>query len=150
MKFSEKLKRAMQELQINQAKVASLTGKSKGSISQYLSDQQIPPEKVQRDIAVSLGLAPDYFEQDETAVNILPHIEVRNGVIPRLRVTDAAKLLRMNHTTVEKGLQQGVFPWGYGIMTSVNPETGRKNWTYFINANRFAAIEGVGDIANGI
>ena len=56
MTFSEKLKKAMQDLNINQAQVVGLTGKSKGSVSQYISGKQIPSEKVQCDIAVSLGL----------------------------------------------------------------------------------------------
>lgn len=114
MKFSEKLKRAMQQLGISQAQVVGLTGKSKGSISMYLNDKTTPSEKVQSDIAVSLGLAPDYFEQEEAAV-----------------------LLGMDKGTVRKGLQQGVFPWGYAIKTSEN------RWAYFINARRFAEIERV-------
>ena len=56
MNFSEKLKTAMQELHLNQRQVCGMTGKSKGSVSQYLSGKQIPSEDVQRDIAVSLGL----------------------------------------------------------------------------------------------
>ena len=40
MKFSEKLKQAMQQLGINQAQVVGLTGKSKGSISMYLNDNE--------------------------------------------------------------------------------------------------------------
>ena len=54
MKFSEKLKQAMQQLGINQAQVVGLTGKSKGSISMYLNDKTTPSEQVQSDIAVSL------------------------------------------------------------------------------------------------
>lgn len=50
-------------------------------------------------------------------------------------VEDAAKLLSMNQNTVRKGLQQGVFPWGYAIKTSEN------RWTYFINARSFSEIE---------
>lgn len=73
MMFSEKLKKAMQELEINQAKVVSLTGKSKGSISQYLSGKQTPSEKVQGDIAVSLGLAPDYFEKEDGELDVCGH-----------------------------------------------------------------------------
>lgn len=134
MKFSERLKRAMQELNLNQAQVVGLTGKSKGSISMYLNDKTTPSEKVQSDIAVSLGLAPDYFEQEDTKVVIQ---KVKNGSIPELDVKIAAKLLGMNHNTVRKGLQQGVFPWGYAIHTSEH------RWVYFINAQRFAEIEGV-------
>lgn len=137
MMFSEKLKTAMQELHLNQRQVCGMTGKSKGSVSQYISGKQIPSEKVQRDIAVSLGLDQDYFTKDNSQTVVLPTKEVRNGVIPRLDVEKAAKLLQMNHNTVRKGLQQGVFPWGYGIQTSGN------RWVYFINAERFAEIEGI-------
>lgn len=137
MAFSEKLKTAMQELHLNQRQVCGMTGKSKGSVSQYLSGKQIPSEDVQRDIAVSLGLDQDYFKKDDSQTVVLPTKEVRNGVIPRLDVEKAAKLLQMNHNTVRKGLQQGVFPWGYAIKTSEN------RWCYFINAKRFAEIEGI-------
>lgn len=137
MMFSEKLKKAMQELHLNQRQVCGMTGKSKGSVSQYLSGKQIPSEDVQRDIAVSLGLDQDYFKKDDSQTVVLPTKEVRNGVIPRLDVEKAAKLLQMNHNTVRKGLQQGVFPWGYAVKTSEH------RWSYFINAKRFAEIEGV-------
>ena len=133
MNFSEKLKKAMQDLGINQAKVVSLTGKSKGSISQYLSGKQTPSAEVQRDIAVSLGLNPDYFEQETPTLELA---KKTNGV-QTLDVMVAAKLMHMNHVTVRKGLQQGVFPWGYAIKTSEN------RWVYFINAIRFAEIERV-------
>ena len=125
----------MQELHLNQRQVCGMTGKSKGSVSQYLSGKQIPSEDVQRDIAVSLGLDQDYFTKDNSQTVVLPTKEVRNGVIPRLDVEKAAKLLQMNHNTVRKGLQQGVFPWGYAIKTSEN------HWCYFINAKRFSEIE---------
>ena len=137
MNFSEKLKTAMTELHLNQRQVCGMTGKSKGSVSQYLSGKQIPSEDVQRDIAVSLGLDQDYFTKDNSQTVVLPTKEVRNGVIPRLDVEKAARLLQMNHNTVRKGLQQGVFPWGYAIKTSEN------HWCYFINAKRFSDIEGV-------
>lgn len=135
MNFSDKLKSAMQQLGINQAKVVSLTGKSKGSISQYISGKQTPSTEVQRDIAVSLGLNPDYFEQNSEQVQL----NVKGSVdgIKTLDVTEVAKVMHMNHNTVRKGLQQGVFPWGYAIKTSEN------RWVYFINALRFAEIEGV-------
>ena len=61
MLFSRRLAEAMQKLNLNQVQVCGLTGKSKASISQYLSGKQTPPENVQSDIAVSLGLPADYF-----------------------------------------------------------------------------------------
>ena len=135
--FGEKLKQAMQDLHLNQVQVCGLTGKSKGSISQYLSGKQVPSEAVQRSIAVALGLASDYFAKPEKGTTMLPKTELRNKVIERLDVCEAAKLLQMNHNTVREGLKQGVFPWGYAIHTSDN------RWTYFINAKRFAEIEGL-------
>lgn len=91
MKFSEKLKQAMQQLGINQAQVVGLTGKSKGSISMYLNDKTTPSEQVQSDIAVSLGLNPDYFEQEETTVTFKPS-KCEDG-IPTLTVHEVAKLI---------------------------------------------------------
>ncbi len=131
MKFSEKLKKAMQQLGINQAQVVRLTGKSKGSVSMYLSDKTVPPESVQSDIAVSLGLAPDYFEQEEP---ILKFMKSGQGVIPQLHVEDVAKLMRKDEKTIRDGLRQGRFEWGYGIKTS-------SRWTFFINATAFAEKE---------
>lgn len=138
MKFNEKLKEAMQQLGLKQSQIVGMTGCSKGSISQYLSGKNTPSADKQRDIAVSLGLAPDYFEKEEGQAVIVPTPKKSNdGCIRQLPVEVAAKLLKMNHNTVRKGLQQGVFPWGYAIHTSEH------RWVYFINAARFAEIEGV-------
>lgn len=81
MTFSEKLKQAMQELHLNQRQVCGMTGKSKGSVSQYLSGKQIPSEDVQAAIAVALGLEENYFSKEEEAVVVLPTKEVRNVLI---------------------------------------------------------------------
>lgn len=108
---------------------------SKGSISMYLNDKTTPSEQVQSDIAVSLGLTPDYFEQEETPVTFKPS-KCEDG-IPTLTVHEVAKLMHKHTNTIALGLQQGVFPWGYAIHTSEH------RWSYFINAKRFAEIEGV-------
>ena len=136
MTFSEKLKKAMHDLELNQRQVCGLTGKSKGSVSQYLSGKQIPSEKAQSDIAVSLGLDPDYFTTEDEKPMIAKEA-LTDGKIKRMLPEEAAVYLGMDKETVRKGLQQGVFPWGYAVKTSEN------RWSYFINANRFAAIEGV-------
>ena len=137
MKFAEKLKKAMQELGLNQRQVVTLTGKSKGSVSQYLSGKQIPSPDAQSAMAVSLGLDADYFTKDDERLVILPASEVRDGKIPRLLPEVAATYLGMDKATVRKGLQQGVFQWGYAVQTSEH------RWAYFINARRFAEVEGI-------
>lgn len=135
MRFDEKLKGAMQQLNIKQSQVSGMTGIGKSSISQYVSGKNVPTAERQKHIAVSLGLAPDYFEQDD--VPILKLLQQKDGVITRLDIARAAELMQMNHNTIRKGLQQGVFPWGYAIHTSEH------RWAYFINARRFAEIEGI-------
>lgn len=134
MKFNEKLKQAMQQLGISQAQVVGMTGIGKSSISQYLSGKNVPTAERQKNIAVSLGLEADYFEKDDFTVRLL---KKNSGGIAQIRTKDVGILMKMSHTTVEEGLKQGVFPWGYAIKTSDN------YYRYFINAQRFAEIEGV-------
>lgn len=136
MNFNEKLKQAMQQLNITQAQVVGMTGIGKSSISQYLSGKNVPSEDRQKNIAVSLGLDAEYFNQEEPVVAKIATSAEGDG-IQRLDVSIAAKLMGMNHNTIRKGLQQGVFPWGYAIHTSEN------RWAYFINAIQFAEIEKV-------
>ena len=102
MNFSDKLKSAMQQLGINQAKVVSLTGKSKGSISQYLSGKQVPSEDVQRDIAVSLGLDPDYFTK--------PDDELPAAVEPAARKSGSIRRCEKNRRNMLKTVIVGATP----------------------------------------
>ena len=63
--FEQRLRQAMKELRLKQVQVAGLTGKSRGAISQYLSGDRVPPDKVQREMAIALGLEADYFMRHE-------------------------------------------------------------------------------------
>lgn len=132
MKFNQKLKNAMQELNIRQAQLAGMTGIGKSSISQYLSGMNVPAEEKRRHIAESLGLDPEYFSQPGGGA-IIP----KSAAVERLSPEDAGKIMGIDKDTVRKGLQQGCFPWGYGIQTSP------RRWVYFINARRFAEMEGI-------
>ena len=139
MKFKDALLNAMCELNLNQTQVVGMTGCSKASISQYLSGKNTPSEQKQRDIAEALGFEPDYFQwADSNEKAVLPKKIATSDSIQTMIPADAAKLMHMDVATIRRGLQQGVFPWGYGIhMTS-------GKWVYFINARRFAEIEGGG------
>lgn len=141
MRFGEKLRKAMQNKGINQAQLKCLTGIGASSISQYLSGKNEPTKDRQRDIAVSLGLDEDYFFRD--MIEAIPPIRTQAGKkrIQTLSVKDASKLMGKGVVTVEKGLQQGIFPWGYAIKTGTNRKTGKTTWSYFINAARFAEHE---------
>ncbi|MDO4648989.1 MAG: helix-turn-helix transcriptional regulator [Eubacteriales bacterium] len=133
MRFHQRLKDVMREQGISQADLAKITGKSRGSVSQYMAGKQTPPEETRRAIASALGLEPDYFESD-----VLVGFKVKDRVIPSIDVALAARLMGLSDVTVRLGLQQRVFPWGYAIKTSEN------RWVYFINARKFCKEEGIG------
>ncbi len=140
MKFNTRLKEAMQELGLKQSQVVELTGCSKGSISQYLSGKNVPSVSKQRDIAVSLGLDPDYFERQAFQNAVVPSRKtLRSGEFIRITPAEVGKIMHANHVTIERGLKDRRFEWGYAIP----PEKDGGNWTYIINAKRFAEIEGV-------
>ena len=133
MTFKDALLNAMVELNLNQRQVCGMTGCSKASISQYLSGKNVPSEQKQREIAEALGLQSDYFTwpEPETAR------AVQRGQMKRMLPEEAGKILGIGKAAVRAGLQQGVFPWGYGI----HMPSGK--WVYVINAERFAQIEGI-------
>lgn len=65
-------------------------------------------------------------------------MNVRISTIP---VREAAEITGMSAETIQAGLIQGRFPWGYAIQTS------KDRWRYWINAQKFCAIEMV-DLSN--
>lgn len=132
MEFSEKLRVTMKERNINQVQLAGLTGKCKATVSQWLSGKQTPTEDGQTRIAQAMGLPEDYFWKEDSVIHLVKKAEAVEKLLPK----DAARLLGISVRSVSLGLQQGVFPWGYGIHTE-------RSWVYFINARRFAEIEGI-------
>ena len=70
MTFSEKLKNLMSELGLSQSKLSDLTGIGKSSISQYLSGKNEPSKDRKKEIARTLGVQDDYFEQFEPAATV--------------------------------------------------------------------------------
>ena len=85
---------------------------------------------------MALGLSPNYFEEEQVPSSE-PEEPIIVGRIKKLLPEEAALYLGLSKDTVRRGLQQGIFPWGYAIHTSEH------RWVYFINALRFAEIEGV-------
>lgn len=134
--FADMLKKVMTEKNLKQTQLVTLTGCSKAAVSQYLSGKNEPSDSTKRTIATALDLNPEFFSQTEneatsTAAGSDP-VAIRS-----LGVEDVARILHMNHNTIRKGLQQGVFPWGYAIRTSQN------RWVYYINAVKFMETERV-------
>jgi len=130
MKFQDKLKHVMKETNTTAAQLSAMTGIGKSSISQYLSGKNEPSKERQRDIAIALGIQEDYFDM------FLPpsEIVIQRGCV-NLPVTVAAKLMGKSPKWVAKGLQDGVFPWGYAVHTT--------GWSYFISSVKFEEYTGI-------
>lgn len=130
--FKDRLKQIMKDSNMKQATLSQLTGIGKSSISQYLSGKNEPTEERKKAIAEALGLPEDYFDSEEEIT-----IKPTSSAVPRLSVDDAARLMGVGTKFITNGLQNGVFPWGYAVQ-------GRGDkYIYFINAKRFAEVEGV-------
>lgn len=125
--FRQRLKKLMQELNLNQKEVAELTGIGKSSISQYLTGSHEPTHSRQKEIAKALGADENYF------FDPMPEVVISDNV--GISVAEAAKLIRKSKTFITKGLQQKAFPWGYAVK--------RGKWSYFINRKKFFEIEGI-------
>ena len=132
MMFKDRLNDVLCSTGITQTQLHKLTGISKSAISQYCSGKSTPSDDRQREIAEALGLEPDYFTADDSVA-----APAADGKIARLTIREVAKLMGLSRTAIANGLQDGVFPWGYAVR-------GRgEGWVYWINAKRFAEIEGV-------
>ena len=126
MKFCEKLSKAMQQLNINQAQVVTLTGCSKGSISMYLNDKNVPSVQKQRGIAVALGLAADYFEADDPEPKATMTPSDKTG-IHRVTLKDLTQILGVDKETASQSAVNRDLPGLYGCKG-----TGEK-FVYIIN-----------------
>lgn len=127
--FSEMLKKAMQEKDMNLTALSAATGIGKSSISQYLSGKNEPPDKKKTTIALAMGLPADYFKKVQIQSD-LSSSEINLSVIV------AAKLMGKSKEFVYQGLKDGVFPWGYAVKM-------RKNWSYYISPVMFQKCTGL-------
>lgn len=134
--FADNMRKQMAVHGITQSELSKITGIGRSSISQYLSGKNEPTAERKIVIAEAIGCRV----VDLDAMETMSFPVDTDSKMKRLSVDQAARMLGMNHETVRKGLRQGVFPWGYAIHTS----EGR--WSYFINAKKFAEVEG---LANG-
>lgn len=54
----------------------------------------------------------------------------------RMSVKDVAKLMNASEQFVRRGLQAGIFPWGYAVKTS-------NRYTYWISKVKFTMYTGI-------
>lgn len=108
MTFAEKLREIMKEQNISQSDLSRLTGIGRSSISQYLSDRNIPTPQRQEEIAVALNLSEDYFTAEENAVKA----RISRAKVKRLTLTQAARIMGMSKETLGTAIEEGKYSWG--------------------------------------
>lgn len=123
--FRDRLKKVMVDQNINQVELSRICGVSRSTVSKWMSGDSEPTKARRNEIAEAFDLPEDYFEE----------IVIPKKKIETLTPKEAAYLMGMSVGSIQKGLIQGIFPWGYAIRTS------KKKHRYFINAKKFFVTE---------
>jgi len=114
MSFSEQLKKAMLERNMNQAELSALTGIGKSSISQYISGKNEPKEIALNKIAEALDCSVAFLNgtTDCSDMTIDP-----KG-LKNVPVDQAAKMLGKSRQFIRVSLQRGIAPFGFAVKLS--------------------------------
>ena len=115
----------MADQNINQVELSRICSVSRSTVSKWMSGDSEPTKERKNEIAAILNVQENFFEE----------IVIPVEKIETLSVKEVAKLMGLSVPTIEKGLIQEKFPWGYAIQTSENKHR------YFINAKKFFATE---------
>lgn len=117
MTYAEHLKNLLRQRGMTATELSQISGIGKSSISQYLSGKNVPNGE-RRKLIDKLLRSPEEYEDDWE----------------NLKVADVAAMLHTSQKSIQRGLQQGRFPWGYAVM-------GEGQWTYIINSRKFRKHE---------
>lgn len=123
--FSEKLKQALIEHKMNATALSAATGIGKSSISQYLSGKNLPTEAKQKAIERALNLPYDYFYESGAKKPLC-----------NVPVEVVARLMGKSKKFIYRGLQDGVFPFGYAVKV-------KDSWSYYISPVKFEEFTGI-------
>jgi len=115
----------MVDQNINQVELSRICGVSRSTVSKWMSGDSEPTKARRNEIAEAFDLPENYFEE----------IVIPKKKIETLTPKEVAYLMGMSVGSIQKGLIQGIFPWGYAIRTSENKHR------YFINAKKFFVTE---------
>jgi len=111
MSFSERLKKAMLERQMNQAELSALTGIGKSSISQYLSGKNEPKDAAIQKMADALDCSVAFLDGTTECPDATPD---PNG-LKNVSVDQTAKLLGKSRQFIRVALQRGIAPFGFAV-----------------------------------
>ena len=114
MSFSEQLKKAMLERNMNQAELSALTGIGKSSISQYISGKNEPKEIALNKIAEALDCSVAFLKGETECSDMT--IDPKG--LKNVPVDQAAKMLGKSRQFVRVALQRGIAPFGFAVKLS--------------------------------
>lgn len=129
--FSDELIKVMEEKGLSTSDLSRMTGISKASISQYRNGKNSPSAKRVALLENVLGVKFGHAELEKP--------NPPQSKVNRISVRQAAKIMDISEQALRIGIQQGVFPWAYGVRTS------EKRWVYIINADKLRETEFVSD-----
>jgi len=127
--FAERMQAAMDEKQMTQKGLSKLTGINQGSISLYLHGTSKPKQDTLERLEEVLGPLEDPEEKEPESGNQ----DDGRGSNAVFLVADA---MGTSPDVIRAGIQQGVFPWAYGVKR-------QKRWVYIINLAKFESVEGI-------
>ena len=114
MSFSERLKQAMLERQMNQAELSALTGIGKSSISQYVSGKNEPNEIRKEKLAEALDCSVAFLN----GTTECPDATSGPDGLKNVPVDQAAKMLGKSRQFIRVSLQRGIAPFGFAVKLS--------------------------------
>lgn len=127
----------MKERGVSASELASITGISNPSISQYLAGKNVPRKQKLEKLAEALGTTPEALLYGEREVNVdqlagSAPVKLENNI----SVTAAAKLMGVSPQFIRIGLQKKMLPFGYAVKFE-------KAYRYFISAKQFTQHIGI-------
>lgn len=123
MSFADLLNEEMKKRGLKQKDICRFTGIKSVTLSEYCRGVREPKPEIKAKIAEALNLPSDYFGDD-------PKTE-QDGMIERLSVEEAARIMGMAAQTIREGLKDRRFPWGYAVQVASG------GWVYWINKAKF-------------
>lgn len=123
MSFASRLRQAMNERNLSQSELSTLTGIGKSSISQYLSGRNIPRDEVKEKLAAALDCSVEFLDEK--------NMEADNAMsgLYNVPVSVAAKRLDKSEQFIRVALQTGTAPFGFAAMN-------KTKWSYHISPKK--------------
>lgn len=135
--IGDKLKKILNEQKVSQKELSEKTGISANTISSYANNGCMPSDDKLAIIANALAVDVSAFiSKEKTKKHNMNFKKINISVDNKnLSVTTVATLMGKSPDFVKKGLQDGVFPFGYAVKM--------QEWSYYISPIKFTEYTGI-------